>query len=105
MVALGDDEAEVFLGELFIGEGCELVDTEFVSPVFVHVVGLDLLKVGKEDTFAVHFLELGLEVNTELGLPLFELRDLRGLVELTEEDAHGSKHSQQDCNLFSSHLY
>ncbi len=97
----GNDEAEVLLDELFLGEGGELVDSLFVGSELVGVVGVDFGKVLEEDLLSVDVLEFGGEGDSEFGLPGFELRDLGGL--LVEEHSGSADDCQQDGKLLSVH--
>ena len=67
------DEAEVLLGEFFLGEVGELVDADFVGVVVVGVVGVDFGEAFEEDFFSVGVFECGLEGEAVLGLEGFEL--------------------------------
>lgn len=97
-----NDEAEVLLNELFLGEGGELVDSLLVGSELVGVVGVNFGKVLEEDLLSVDVLEFGGEGDSEFGLPGLKLRNLRGGL-LVEEHSGGAKDGQKDGKLLSVH--
>lgn len=99
---LFNNKSEVLLDELFLGEVSELVDTLFIGSVFIGVVGIDFGEVLKEDFLSVDVLEFRCELNSELLLEGFELRNLGGGL-LVEEDSSSSENCQKEGKILSVH--
>jgi len=55
--------------------------------MFVDVVEVNFGKVLKENSLSVDFLKLRSILNSELGFPRFELRDLLGGLVLSKQDS------------------
>ena len=69
----GNNEGEVGLSELFLGEGRELVESHVVGAELIGVVCIDLGEVLEKDSLSVFVFELGVEGDAVFGFPGLEL--------------------------------
>jgi len=97
-----NNESEVLLDELLLGEVGELVDTLIIGSVFIRVVGINFGEVLKEDLLSVGVLELRCEFDSELLLVGLELRNLGGGL-LVEKDSGSSENCQKKGKILSVH--